>query len=249
MSTMMEQGPQPRDQLLAAPAARIGGDLRPSIRLQPPTSAASLPAPVPQPRTCRCCRSSSPTRAVKRSAATPEAFAAFKATKAQIDTDVGRAAQRLRRPGRRVRARSRRSPTRGRRWASSADQVIGAEKTVRRIRRPRRQASPPRVPQLQAQLDEVVRAMSAGRRAVLAGLHRPAPGGARLDHGPAASPRCAPVAPGASVAGEQLGPQRRGVRQRADRPAQGRHGDEHHPALQRRSRSPRSARPRRCGPT
>ena len=62
---------------------------------------------------------------------------------------------------RRVRPDRQGAPPPGRRWARSADQVVGAGTGRARIRRQRRQASPPRVPQLQAQLDEVVRAMSA----------------------------------------------------------------------------------------
>ena len=89
----------------------------------------------------------------------PEAFGAFKSTKAQIETDVAEL-----RSGYGDQAGVSGAIAKvGETWSPlgrSADQVIGAEKTVVEFAGHADKFTS-RVPQLQAQLDEVVRAMSA----------------------------------------------------------------------------------------
>ena len=133
-----------------------------------------------------------------------ESFAAFKATKAE-DRRRHRAAQR---------ATSATPPASSGPIDTVTDDLDAAGEERRpgdRQRgrgagagRQRRPLQPAGVPQLQAQLDEVVRAMSSERLAVVADLHRAAPERAGRQPWRAASPKSAPAAPAPRSPAEAL---------------------------------------------
>jgi twitching motility protein PilJ len=119
--------------------------------------SSSCPARTPTQRACRCCRSSSRSRVVKRCRASPRRSRPSR-HEGEIEDNVARLRSDYgeRSPGPIEKVATTWAPL-----GRSADQVIGAEKTVVEFAGHADKFTA-KVPQLQAQLDEVVRAMSAG---------------------------------------------------------------------------------------